>query len=99
MEISLSELIQVSEKIFDHIRELGAENIEIPIDFYWDIPSDHRFNVYKEPESKVFTIGQIEDDWAELQKLLDEKIEPKAISYQLVWLSSILRTIGEQIVL
>ena len=94
MDITLSELKAVFMKEVDHLEEMGYEKIEIPVDYYWNIPQDVRYDPYKKPEN--LDLGQLSDDWQELQKTIREERDP--IAYDLVWLSTILRAIGEQIV-
>lgn len=92
MLITLSEIKKISEILFDKLKENGYDNIEIDKDYYWCIPTEQRYDVYKEPHS--FTIGQLTDDWNELTKLLSS--DKEAITYGLVWLSTILKAIGEK---
>ncbi len=92
MDITLSELKAILLKELDHLEDMGDKTIEIPVDYYWNIPQDVRYNPYKEPEK--FDIGQLSDDWQELQKILRGDRDP--VIYDLVWLSTVLRAIGEQ---
>lgn len=91
MEITLAELKAVFLQEVDHLENLGYETIEIPVDYYWNIPQDVRYDPYKEP--KKLDLGQLSDDWQELQKTLRGDRDP--LTYDLVWLSTILRAIGE----
>lgn len=94
MEIKLSELRQLCEKLFTHIEEIGFEKIELSSDYYWEIPEEGRYDSFTEP--KEFTMGQLSDDWNELQKILRGEHEP--LGYALVWYSAILKAIGEKVV-
>lgn len=94
MEIKLSELRQLSEKLFAHLEENGFSTIEITSDFYWNIPEETRYDRYEEP--KEFTMGQLSDDWNELQKIL--RGDRESLGYALVWYSAILKAIGEKVV-
>jgi len=91
MEISLSELKAIFLKEINHLEILGYEQVEIPVEYYWDIPQDVRYNPYQEP--KQFTLGQVSDDWEGLKQIIEGEREP--VVYDLVWLSIILRAIGE----
>lgn len=91
MEITLSELKAVFLQEVNHLEELGYEKIEIPVDYYWNIPQDLIYDPYNEP--KNLDMGQLSDDWQELQKTLRGDRDP--LTYDLVWLSTILRAIGE----
>lgn len=91
MEIQISDLRQVCTLLFLHLEQQGHHSVEIPYDFYWNISSTERYDVYAPPSD--FTIGQLTDDWNELKKMLDSQHEP--LPYGFVWLSAILRAIGE----
>jgi hypothetical protein len=91
MNVKLVDLHWMSERIFEHLRELGVESVDIPVDYYWNIPKGQIYNPYQQPTE--LDLGQLTDDWRELQKLTDPESQP--IAYHLVWLSTILRAIGE----
>ena len=94
MIVTVEELRKMCEHLLNHLEEVGASSIEIPVDYYWDIPKESHYDPYNKPEE--FTLGQLTDDWQELKKILSEEGEP--ISYMLVWLSAILRAVGEQVI-
>ena|ERR1044072_3730514 len=96
MQISISDLRAISEIIFSHVEAMGINSVNIPADYYWEIPKDQRYDPYKEPDPKQFEIGQLSDDWSELQKIAEGKSEP--ITYALVWMSSLLKAVGEEVV-
>jgi hypothetical protein len=50
--------------------------------------------VYEEPSE--LTVGQLSEDWKELQQISSGQKLP--IAYALVWLSSVLRFVGSKIV-
>jgi len=91
MHIKLDDLRLISEKLFAHIEEQGIELLDIPVDYYWNIPKEQVYNPYKKPSE--LDLGQLTDDWQELQKILTSGNQP--IAYHLVWLAAILRAIGE----
>ena len=94
MQVKIRDLRQVIDELFSHLEDVGHTWVEITDDYYWNIPQDYRYDVTREPSE--FDIGQLSDDWSELQKILTGANEP--ISYALVWASSILQHIGEKIV-
>jgi len=94
VQIRVSELRLLTEILFTHLEELEKDEITISHDYYWAISDEERYNPYEKPSD--LTIGQLTDDWQELQQILVSENEP--ISYALVWLSSILRCIGEDVV-
>lgn len=94
MQIDVKQLLQVCEKLFAHLEALDIKVIELPADYYWEIPKEKRYDVYQEPPT--LTIGQLQSDWAELQNVLNGEREP--LAYHFVWLATLLRAVGEEIV-
>lgn len=94
MLVKLSDLRTLSNLILTHLEQKGLKSIELTDDYYWDLPKEKLYDPYQDPCD--FEMGQLSDDWSDLLKILEGKNEP--IGYGLVWLSSILRAIGEQVV-
>lgn len=94
MHVSVADLRKVTNCLFDHLDSIGISEVDIPGDFYWDIPKQERRDVYKDPTG--LTTGQFSDDWHELQMILSGEGEP--IAFAFVWLSALLREIGDEIV-
>lgn len=91
MQISTADLRKVVNILIDHLEENDCQSFELTADYYWHIPKELKYDPYQEPNN--FSLGQLTDDWTELQGLLQGSSEP--ISYALVWLSSVIRFIGE----
>jgi hypothetical protein len=89
--ISIAELKIVSNLLLQHLEASGIESIEISEDFYWEVPHEFRYDKYDEP--KQLNVGQLSDDVYELKRLINGEAPPMGLG--LVWLSSILRRIGE----
>ncbi len=85
MDIELSDLKAIFFKEIEHLEALGYETIEIPVDTYWNIPQDQRYDPYHEPGH--LDLGQLSDDWQMLQNRCIGKREP--LAYDLVWFSTI----------
>ena len=94
MQIDVKQLLQVSKKLFAHLESFGIKSVQLPVDYYWEIPKEKRYTVSQEPSA--FTIGQLQSDWAELQKVLNGDSDP--LAYHFVWLAALLRAAGEEIV-
>jgi hypothetical protein len=94
VRIDVADLRSVCDRLLSHLEEQGIESVELPFDYYWDIPEEGRYKPYQKPSDH--TLGQLTDDWSELRKVLDGRSEP--ISYHFVWLATILRAIGEAVV-
>jgi hypothetical protein len=95
MKIHINELRNVAEKIFQHLEEIHQEDFYLENDFYWEIPEESLYNVEQEPTGH--SIGQLSDDWNDLQMILTNKEEP--ITYNLVDLAAILKAIGQKLVI
>ena len=94
MKVDLKTLENATRLIFKSLEEKGIKDIEIEKDFYWNIDKDEKYNPYTNP--KKLDLGQISDNWLEIQKISNQETFP--IPYSLVWLASIYRIMGEKIV-
>jgi len=94
MKVSVVELREVANLLFDHLECSGHAEIEVDADFYWSVPPDKTYSVYEEPVG--LTIGQLSDDARELNAIRTGAKQP--IAYALVWLSALLRFVGARIV-
>lgn len=92
MNIELSKLRALLLLEIDHLEEMGYEEIEILDDYYWNIPQDVRYDPCQKPQN--LDLGQLTDDWQELLKVYRGNREP--LAFDLVWISTILRAIGER---
>jgi hypothetical protein len=93
MKIETSELKQVVEKLLRHLDELNIEELDLPYDYYWDIPKEILYDSYKEPSR--FTIGQLSDNWKDLQALLDPSRDALVQDYE--DLAAVLKAVGQTI--
>ena len=94
MQVSVSRLRTVSEQLFLHLEKKGYSSVELSADYYWHIPKELRYNPYEEP--KELDLGQLTDDWANLCNILEGETKP--LAYAFVWLSAVLRTLGETVI-
>jgi hypothetical protein len=94
MQVSVSELRTISEQLFLHLENTGYNSVDNSTDYYWNIPTEFRYNPYEEP--KELDLGQLTDDWENLHKILEGTTDP--IGYALVWLSTVLRAVGETVI-
>src|SRR5262245_39202325 len=92
MELDVSELKAVIDRIFDHIITVRrVRTVELGADLYWDIPPEGLYNVIDEPEH--FDIGRLSDDWEFVSGLLKEDASP--VAFQLTEVAPLLRRLGE----
>ena len=92
MRVSVEELREAFDRLVAHLEATGQEAFEIDDDFYWDVPCEVRYDPYRKIEGA--TLGQLSDDWNEVLSMLAGHRPP--LGYGLVWLSVVLRRIGEK---
>lgn len=92
MRVTTGELREATLKLLEHLDSTGQSSFEIDEDYYWAIPSESRYEPSVAPRD--LTVGQLVDDWRELREITSGRREP--IGYALVWLSSLLRRVGEK---
>lgn len=90
--VNISELREMANRCFQEIAANHGDTVPINTDYYWHVPFEQWGNVYENPEG--LTIGQISED---LDALSKASRDPTIIPYSLVWLSGILRAIGQEL--
>ena len=94
VEIKLSELRLVINRILDHIEhDLGHSSLQLEQDDYWDVANEERYDFTKSPQN--FEHGQLHDDWEFLSSILGDK--DQAVAFMLVHAAPLLKSIGEQV--
>jgi hypothetical protein len=94
LEIKISELRMVVNRIFDHIEnELGQRIISLSQDDYWELGQIDRYDFTKDPSRHE--VGKLYDDWEFLSAILTD--ENNSVPYMLVHLAPLLRFIGEEV--
>ena len=91
MEVTIKQLREAFEKLAVHLEQQGKKSVAISFDFYWSIPKVQLYDNYDQPTQ--LTMGQLSDDLLELQRIASG--ESPTISYGYVWLSTILKAIGD----
>ena len=91
MTLTLADLREITTRLYDHLEAVHPGPIELEADYYWSIPREQRNDPTTEPTQ--FTIGQLSDDVMELRRIRDGEAAP--VGYALVWLSAVLRELGE----
>jgi hypothetical protein len=92
MRVKISKLRDIANNLFQHFEATGLDEISLSRDYYWWIPKEAIYDPYNQPES--MSLGQLSDDLLELEKIGTGEQTP--IPYALVWLSTLLRAIGEE---
>ncbi|MFZ6028555.1 MAG: hypothetical protein ACOYYS_12635 [Chloroflexota bacterium] len=93
MRIDVKELQAITNILYDHLESLEIRHVDISDDYYWNINGKKIYDPYQSPTN--LDMGQLTDNWQELQKLLKGEREP--IAYEFVWLAALLRAIGEKV--
>ena len=95
MKIEFTELRQLLDVILNAMEEDGSTAFDVPEKLYWNLRSQERYDPYLERDKipKLIGLGDLEEEWAQLQDLKDEDRDP--IKYELVWLGQILIAIGD----
>ncbi len=96
MRIGIEEMKQAAVLLLDQVLAGGTTAVELDVDYYWDLEPTDRYDLSKIPEPSQLTVGQLVDDWQEIGKVLTGESDP--LAYHLVWLSTILRHVGETVV-
>jgi hypothetical protein len=90
-EVGTRDLRRVFNLLMEHMEAIGQEAIDLPGDFYWDVPAEALYDPYSEP--RQLDLGQLSEDWEKLLSLANGESPP--VGYAFVWLASILRAYGQ----
>ena len=90
--IDLDDLKRASEQLIDVVRSRTGPRIELDLDMYWSVPEQGRYDVHHEPSE--LEVGSLVDDLGRVQDAMEQP--EQALGYHLVWLSAILRAVGDQ---
>jgi hypothetical protein len=93
MEIEISKLLKVADRILKHIlTDLEVDRIQIPVNDYWDVIGDARYkNGEEDPPEAV--LGSLQEDWRLVTSIVSAP--PAGKLPALVQLSNLLRAIGD----
>ncbi|WP_432844770.1 hypothetical protein ACQPXB_26215 [Amycolatopsis sp. CA-161197] len=92
--IRLDQLAAAAERLFEHVREVHGDTVEVDADYFWAIPPDALYDVSREPPG--LTIGQLSECEQHVRQLVEGEQPP--VAYHLVWLSDLLRAVGNTVV-
>ncbi|MEU5682512.1 hypothetical protein DEJ48_07125 [Streptomyces venezuelae] len=70
----------------------GEQVLEINKEAFWSVPPDRAYEIYSQPED--LTIGMISESWGHLEDMLSDP--DRVVGYGFVWLSDVLRAIGDE---
>ena len=92
VQVPIDELRKVFDLLLRHVSDQAGGRLEVEHDYFWSVAPADLNNVYKQPSE--LTVGQVSESWANLVGMLED--DSKVVSYGLVWLSDVLRTIGAE---
>lgn len=93
-QIPAERIKNVLELLLRHVTERSGEVIAVQVEEFWSVPSDEVYDIYNTPQQLV--IGTISESWHRLEEMLND--DSKVLGYGLVWLSQVLRAIGDDFV-
>jgi hypothetical protein len=93
LSIPIPRLREAFERAIDQLAELEGNTLHLRHDYFWSIPADELYDVYSRPTN--ITIGQVSESWQHIQDLLDGKTD--FLNYHLIWLSDVVRAIGQDV--
>lgn len=88
------QLRDVFEVLMRHVEDAGLSAVTVDKDFYWNVPADKLYNPYETPREPDLDLGQLSEDWEKLQDVSKGKAPPVGSGF--VWLSAVLRAVGEE---
>jgi hypothetical protein len=92
--LPLDDLRKALDVILTGLHELGIDQVPVKHDYYWEIPESSLYDPYEKPSPNSLTLGQLHDDWSEIQRIIRGEIDP--IAYHLVVLASLARYAGQK---
>ncbi len=90
-EIKVKELKVVTSRLLEYLESENGDTLSLPEDYYWHIDADELHTVEEEPTD--LSVGQLSEDWENLQRVASGESDP--IRHSLVWLAAVLRAVGE----
>ena len=93
MILNIQDLANIMMRLSRHLGQFGNRRIEIPVAYYWEVGEKVKYDPYAVPGG--CTLGDIEDDWQDLSRLLRE--EEKPIILDLRDLASVLIAFADHI--
>jgi hypothetical protein len=94
MEIEVAKLRKMTNDLLLRLEQDGTRTVELSSDYYWNILPEQMYDSHDEPHQ--FTMGQLSEDLEFVNQMIDGTRPP--VTYGLVWISSLLRFIGEKII-
>ncbi|KIE05771.1 hypothetical protein NF27_CY00070 [Candidatus Jidaibacter acanthamoeba] len=97
MKISIKELELAFLRIISHLENNDIKEFGLKHDYYWQIHKEQCYDVSKKPDVEEFTLGQLTWDIERAVKRVKDEEDEYVMAYDLVFLSTLMRAIGEEI--
>ncbi len=97
MQISISDIAIIVDKLLTFAKDLQVEKVEIPVDFYWNIDDKELYNMADSHKQILDSlgVGSLEHEWEIINRLLSEDHESVGCTtVDFIILASLLRAIG-----
>lgn len=95
MKVDVDVLERALTRVIAHLRCASQADLQVDQNMYWFIQKSSLNDVTCVPSEQNMSLGDLEDDWKELLALANSERDP--IGYDLVWLSAVLRSLGDRI--
>lgn len=91
VEISVQDVRRVLDLLLEWVQDQDGV-IRVEAEEFWFVPGAEAYDPYREPSD--LTMGTVSESWERLQQVLSDP--DLAIDYAFVWLSDVLRAIGDR---
>lgn len=68
----MSKLRQALDRVLSAVEAQHGDSIRLTADYYWVLDAHATYDVYSDPPADQYTIGQLSDDIATLDEILDQ---------------------------
>lgn len=92
LEIPIATLRRASQILLQHLEELEGDSVTVGDDYFWSIPTSEQYDVSRSPQD--LTVGQLSETMGHLDSFVADP--DSSITYGLVWLSDVLRAVGQK---
>ena len=91
----MSKLRQALDLVLTAVEAEHGDSVPLTADYYWVLDARATYDVHKDPSVDAFTIGQLSDDVATLDEIL-EPDQVVSVWHDLAHLVGILHRLGTQ---
>lgn len=93
LTVRLPRLRKAFELVAEYLAKAEGDTLSLGHDYFWSIPAGELYDVYNRPAN--LTVGQLSESWQHIEDVLDGKTD--LLGYHLIWLSDVLRAIGQDV--